>query len=156
MCGRSPVAPGTVGSAAALLFFPVVASSADGGAFLVVAVFVLGLWAVARYLKDNPEKHDPAEVVVDEVCGQTLVFTIPCVLARHGAPFIHLPNDSLHRVVFLCSGFVCFRIFDIAKPWPICIVDARVGGAMGVMLDDVAAAVFASVACLAVVSASVM
>ncbi|ASI48156.1 MAG: phosphatidylglycerophosphatase A [Anaplasma ovis] len=156
VCGRSPVAPGTAGSASALVFFPLVVSSAACGALLVVVTFALGLWAVARYLEDNPERHDPAEVVVDEVCGQTLVLTIPCILTQRGVFGVHLPSDALHQTIFLCSGLVCFRIFDVAKPWPVCIVDARVGGALGVMLDDIVAAIPASIVCLAMVNASFM
>ncbi|WP_237696977.1 phosphatidylglycerophosphatase A family protein [Anaplasma marginale] len=150
------MAPGTAGSAAALVFFPLIVSSAACGAFLVVVTFVLGLWAVARYLADKPGRHDPAEVVVDEVCGQTLVLVIPCMLTQHGVFGVHLPSDALHQTILLCSGFVCFRIFDVAKPWPVCMVDAQVGGALGVMLDDIFAAIPASIACLAVVSASSM
>ena len=150
------MAPGTAGSAAALVFFPLVVSSATCGAFLVVITFVLGLWAAAYYLEDNPGNRDPAEVVVDEVCGQTLVFTIPCMLMQRGVLGVHLPSDALHQAILLSSGFVCFRIFDVAKPWPVCIVDAQVGGALGVMLDDIVAAIPASVVCLAVVSASSM
>jgi phosphatidylglycerophosphatase A len=40
----------------------------------------------------------------------------------------------------LVAGFLCFRVFDIWKPWPVRVADARVGGGFGVMLDDVLAA----------------
>ncbi|MGZ8097062.1 MAG: phosphatidylglycerophosphatase A, partial [Methylosarcina sp.] len=40
-------------------------------------------------------------------------------------------------------GFILFRIFDILKPWPIRWVDQRISGGLGIMLDDVLAAVFA-------------
>jgi phosphatidylglycerophosphatase A len=41
-------------------------------------------------------------------------------------------------------GFILFRIFDIVKPWPIKWIDQKVQGGLGIMLDDVLAAVFAS------------
>jgi phosphatidylglycerophosphatase A len=44
-------------------------------------------------------------------------------------------------------GFALFRLFDITKPWPIGVIDRRVRGGLGVMLDDVAAGLLA-LACL--------
>ena len=41
------------------------------------------------------------------------------------------------------AGFVLFRVFDIWKPWPICVADAKVSGGLGVMLDDVIAGIYA-------------
>jgi len=41
------------------------------------------------------------------------------------------------------AGFFLFRLFDIAKPWPIRSIDRKVQGGLGIMLDDVLAAVFA-------------
>ncbi|MCU7611363.1 phosphatidylglycerophosphatase A family protein [Anaplasma capra] len=153
LLGRVPRAPGTVGSASALLFFPAIASGAGCGVFLAAGIFFLGLWSVTLYLRDNPEERDPAEIVIDEVCGQVLVFVIPSALAQGGVAFVHLPSGMLHKAVLLCMGFLSFRIFDIAKPWPVCVADTRVSGALGVMLDDVVAAVLASIVCLAVASA---
>ena len=43
----------------------------------------------------------------------------------------------------LLAAFVLFRFFDILKPWPISIADRRIGGGLGIMLDDVIAGVFA-------------
>ncbi|MGN7678349.1 MAG: phosphatidylglycerophosphatase A family protein [Anaplasma sp.] len=152
-CGKAPRAPGTVGSVAALAFFPVVAFNAPAALLLSAGVFVLGLRAVAIYLASHPEGNqaDPREVVIDEVCGQMLVFAIAATLEWYGC--IHLPKDGLSRVILLCSGFLSFRMFDIAKPWPISVVDARIKGALGVMLDDVVAAIPASAVSLAVVNA---
>jgi len=45
-------------------------------------------------------------------------------------------------------GFLLFRVFDIIKPWPIKMVDQRVGGGFGIMLDDVLAGVFAGILAL--------
>jgi phosphatidylglycerophosphatase A len=46
--------------------------------------------------------------------------------------------------------FVLFRIFDIAKPWPIRDVDHRLGGGLGIMLDDLIAALFAAIGLAAI------
>ncbi|NUO73010.1 MAG: phosphatidylglycerophosphatase A, partial [Frateuria sp.] len=52
----------------------------------------------------------------------------------------------------VAAGFARFRLFDVWKPWPISWLDRRVHGGMGVMLDDVAAGVFAAVALAVVVA----
>jgi phosphatidylglycerophosphatase A len=47
--------------------------------------------------------------------------------------------------IWIVAGFVLFRLFDIWKPWPIGYFDRRVSGGIGIMLDDLLAAVYASV-----------
>ena len=36
-----------------------------------------------------------------------------------------------------------FRIFDIAKPWPISVLDRKVSGGLGIMVDDMLAGALA-------------
>ncbi|WP_271757248.1 phosphatidylglycerophosphatase A [Candidatus Anaplasma sp. TIGMIC] len=151
-CGRAPFAPGTVGSAAALLFFPLAISNALFGFILLCALFLVGILSVDGYLKHRPGVSDPKEVVVDEICGQLFVFVIIAACVKTGVVAISQncgPYDSLR---LLLSGFISFRVFDIAKPWPICVIDKSVKGALGVMLDDIAAALPAAVVTLAVES----
>ena len=66
-------------------------------------------------------------MVIDEVVGQwlTLLLTPPSLLDY-------------------ALGFALFRLFDIWKPWPIAWFDRRVGGGLGIMIDDVLAAVYAA------------
>jgi phosphatidylglycerophosphatase A len=73
--------------------------------------------------------HDPGAVVIDEVAAQWLTL---CV-----AP--------LNPLAYLL-GFLLFRIADVLKPWPANWLDRRVGGALGVMVDDLAAALYAGAA----------
>jgi len=125
--GRLPWAPGTWGSLFALpLAWPLLAL---GGPWLLLVatalVFALGLWAADRYMK-AVGLHDPGAIVIDEVAGQWLTLAVA-------------PLDPL---AFLL-GFVLFRVADVLKPWPASWLDRRVGGAFGVMIDDVAAAVYA-------------
>ena len=47
---------------------------------------------------------------------------------------VSLPNAIL--------GFLVFRFFDVLKPWPIKVIDEKVGGGFGIMLDDIIAALF--------------
>jgi phosphatidylglycerophosphatase A len=125
--GLLPWAPGTWGSLVALPLAWLL--MATGGALLLLAaavlVFALGLWAADRYMK-AVGVHDPGAIVIDEVAGQWLTLAVA-------------PLDPLAYLL----GFVLFRIADVLKPWPANWLDRRVGGAFGVMIDDVAAAVYA-------------
>jgi phosphatidylglycerophosphatase A len=125
--GLLPWAPGTWGSLLALPF--AWALMAAGGVALLLAaaalVFALGLWAADRYMR-AVGLHDPGAIVIDEVAGQWLTLAVA-------------PLDPLAYL----AGFLLFRIFDVLKPWPASWLDRRVGGAFGVMIDDIAAAVYA-------------
>ena len=127
-CGYFPFAPGTIGSAAGLLFYLLVwwAHSPAFEAGLIVLVFVLGSWAgtvAERYFGGI----DPGPIVIDEVLGMlvTLAF-IP--VGWTGA----------------LAGFFLFRIFDIIKPFPANRLESLHGG-VGVMADDAMAAVYANI-----------
>jgi phosphatidylglycerophosphatase A len=128
--GLLPGAPGTWGSLAALPF--AWALVWWGGPWLLLAaaavVFGVGLWAADRYMH-AVKVHDPGAVVIDEIAAQWLTL---CVA----------PLDPLAYLL----GFVLFRIADVLKPWPASWLDRRVGGAFGVMIDDVAAAGYAGLA----------
>jgi phosphatidylglycerophosphatase A len=124
--GLLPWAPGTWGSLAAL---PLAwALGLLGGAWALVAgaaaIALVGWWACEVYLKRS-EVDDPGEIVVDEVAAQLLTL----------APTAGEPG-------LLLLGFVVFRIFDVAKPWPVSWADRRLGGGLGVMADDLVAAAY--------------
>jgi phosphatidylglycerophosphatase A len=125
--GLLPGAPGTWASFAALPFAWALVWA--GGPWLLLAaaavVFAIGLWAADRYMQ-AVGVHDPGAVVIDEIAGQWLTL---CV-----AP--------LNPLAYLL-GFVLFRITDVLKPWPASWLDRRVGGAFGVMIDDVPAGLYA-------------
>ncbi|MEM7495247.1 MAG: phosphatidylglycerophosphatase A, partial [Myxococcota bacterium] len=122
--GLSPWGPGTAGSLVSLLLWgPLVMLSAPvwARAAVVVTVTLLGVWASAATAPMLGEE-DPRQIVIDEVAGQ-------------GVALLLCP-PSLGALVL---AFGLFRLFDIAKPWPISLIDRRVKGAWGIMLDDVAA-----------------
>lgn len=131
--GLLPKAPGSWGSLAALPVAWVLVDRLGSLALIAAALllFVLGLWATHVFLRHSRSK-DPQAVVIDEVSGQMLA----------------LVPAGLDPLGFLL-GFVFFRIFDIMKPWPIKTMESGFPGAFGVMIDDTAAALYAS-ACLAV------
>lgn len=132
--GRMPGAPGTWGSAAALLAAPWVFTplplAARFGA--LAAVLAVGTWAASRAGRVLG-KEDPGCVVVDELLGQWTAF----------APF-HLAGWTAAMPLELLALFGLFRFFDILKPWPIRAIDSRVRGGLGVMLDDLVAGLFAA------------
>ena len=122
--GLLPRMPGTWGSLAALPLAWVAADRFGPYGVLATGFLLLaaGLWASGRFLRRAGDR-DPRPVVIDEVAGQTLA----CAPA------------GLDPVAFALA-FALFRAFDILKPWPIGAIERRLGGAAGVMADDLAAA----------------
>ena len=125
--GLSPLAPGTIGSLAALPFAWLIHAWLGQWALVAAAAvaFAIGLWAADAYARADAER-DPGAVVIDEVAGQWL--TLAAVAAT-----------PLNYAV----GFVLFRVVDIVKPWPASRIDRHMHGGMGIMLDDIVAAVYA-------------
>ncbi|WP_432635411.1 phosphatidylglycerophosphatase A family protein [Albidovulum sp.] len=132
-------APGTWGSLAALPVAWALMTLLGPLALIPAAavVFALGWWATAEETRGN-EDHDPAEIVIDEVAGQWIaLFPVALGVAHTGADLRDLWPGWI-------AAFVLFRLFDIWKPWLVGAADRR-GDALGVMLDDVWAGVFAAV-----------
>lgn len=138
--GKLRPAPGTWGSAAAVAVALVLHGL--GGFVLLAAatllVTLLGFWSIARDLETRTEK-DPSEIVIDEVAGQWLAMLAPSLgFTMAGLDSWNFPWPGW------VAAFVLFRLFDIWKPWLVGWAD-RKGGAMGVMLDDLIAGVFAGI-----------
>jgi len=122
--GLLPVAPGTWGSLVGVIIAWVV-SDTRALLMLCAALFVAGWWAAERVAWESGIA-DPGFVVIDEVVGQALVLACaPRVLWAYAA------------------GFALFRVADILKPWPIHGIEARFRNGFGIMIDDLAAAVYA-------------
>ena len=130
--GLAPKAPGTVGTVLGLpLFWAITAIAPDlpNQLILIVATFLLGIWACARTGRALGVA-DHGGMVWDEIVAFALVllFTPPGWL-------------------WMLAAFALFRLFDIVKPWPIRFFDARLKNGFGVMFDDLLAAGYA-IACL--------
>jgi len=125
--GLSPIVSGTVGSLAALPFAYVIHSQLGSIGLWCASfiIFFIGVWASNQYMQNVKGKHDPGEIVVDEVAGQWLLLSV-------------LPMTWQGYLV----GFILFRAFDIVKPWPVSWADKKVDGGMGVMIDDMMAAAY--------------
>ncbi len=127
--GCAPRAPGTAGTLVAVPIY-LLLSGLPPIAYLVVLnlVVVAGIYLCGRTARDLGV-HDHGGIVWDEIAG--------FLLTMAAAP----PGWG-----WLVAGVVLFRLFDIAKPWPIALVDARVAGGLGIMADDLLAAVYAGIA----------
>ena len=132
--GLAPRAPGTAGSVVGALIawwslaLPFPWRVASAAAAVAVGIFVCG--ESARRLN----AHDHPGIVLDEIAALL-------------AAALVLQERSVPGIVLL---LVLFRIFDIAKPWPIRDVDHRLGGGLGIMLDDLIAALYAAVGLAAI------
>jgi len=131
--GFIPFAPGTWGSIVAL---PFAAGAYSLGFFysclsltLIFIFSILVSGTASKILK----RDDPSPVVIDEVAGIFVtLFLIPI------------------SWVSITAGFILFRIFDIFKPFPIGLIDRKVKGGTGIVLDDIMAGIFANV-CLRII-----
>lgn len=146
--GHLRPAPGTWGSAAALPLAWLIHVIA-GPWLLIVAIiagFFKGWWATAQETKGQDD-HDPSEIVVDEVIGLWIAFLPVSIGATHvGADLTALWPGWI-------AAFLLFRLFDIWKPGLVGWADRR-GDALGVMLDDVIAGLFAAIGVMALAAFS--
>ena len=129
--GLSPNAPGTAGSAAALIpWFALRELPWPLFALVVGLAFVLGVWA-SNIVIAKLRIEDPGVIVWDEFVGQWIAL----------APLPWFTRDAR----WIIAAFLLFRVFDIWKPWPVSLADRQVKGGFGVMLDDVVAGVYAAI-----------
>jgi len=125
--GLAPKAPGTVGSLPGVLLFWL---TQDFGVVaqlgMAAAGFVFGVWLCGLSAR-KIGVHDHGGIVWDEIVGMYLTL----LAAPPGA-------------AGWLAAFVLFRAFDILKPWPIRDLDHRLRGGLGIMLDDLVAALYAA------------
>lgn len=124
--GLAPKAPGTFGTLAALLPWLLLREAPLWlYALLTAAVFALGVWASERLLR-RLQVEDPGWIVIDEWVGLWIALV--------AVPF---------GWIGVVAGFALFRLFDIAKPWPVSWADCELPGGLGVMADDALAGLMA-------------
>jgi len=129
-CGRSPFAPGTAGSAAALVIAIALHEFAgfDWWHFLILAAVLFYPAVIAATVSAAAaHKKDPGFVVVDEVLGQ----------------WIALAGARSYNWKSYLAAFALFRLFDIWKPPPVRQLEALPGG-LGINADDVMAGIYAA------------
>ena len=126
--GLIPFAPGTWGSLAALPF----AAGAYSLGIIYSCLSLLIIFSFSIPVSGRASKilkaEDPSSVVIDEVAGIFVtLFLIPVSWTN------------------IAAGFILFRIFDIIKPFPVGMIDKRIKGGAGIVLDDIMAGVYANV-----------
>ena len=133
-------APGTWGSLAgvisAYIFFQL--TSFLVFCFLLIFSVLIGFWTTKKYIEQNPETSDPSEVVIDEVIGQWIAI-LPI-----GYIFQFEQTNTENLWIFWLWAFVSFRFFDIVKLGLVGWAD-KLGGALGVILDDILAGIAAAI-----------
>lgn len=126
-CGYSPIAPGTVGAAAAVAIAYVLGWGRAQNLAAGVLVGLIGIWAAGIEARST-NKKDPGQVVIDEVAGQ----------------WITLAGVATLTWKSLLLGFVLFRLFDIWKPVPVRQLE-RLPDGTGIVADDLMAGVYGAV-----------
>ena len=125
--GYLPFAPGTFGT---ILGVPLCLLFKEGGPWLYIVftlVFILVSIGISGAAENIFGEHDSRRVVIDEIAGYLVTM-------------IFIPS----RLDLFVIGFIAFRVFDILKPFPVGYIDRRMKGGIGVVLDDVAAGVYAN------------
>ncbi len=124
--GLAPFAPGTFGSLPGVLLFWL---TLDFGLYvqlgIALALAAAGIWICGESAR-RIGVHDHGGIVWDEIAGMYVT--------------LFLAPVSVSGFVL---AFVLFRVMDIVKPWPIRDLDHRMHGGLGIMLDDLAAALYA-------------
>lgn len=119
-------APGSFGSLLAIPLIWLVGKNLDFFVLTFIALFSVAVWSSNKVACDLKE-HDPAPVVIDEVCGMFLSL------------FLIFPTWR----TFL-TGFICFRFFDIVKPRPLHWLE-RFPNGFGIVLDDIGAGIYTNI-----------
>ena len=136
--GKLPRIPGSYASLVTVIFlyilFHIFSVPADAFLFLLVGIFIISLFSVNLFIKDLTNK-DPKEVVIDEFIGQS----IPICLYEIAHSEI---ADPARVLTFYFIMFILFRIFDIAKPYPVSYYDRNFKNSFGVIMDDVCAGLY--------------
>jgi len=133
--GLSPIAPGTVGSIFGWIIFIFLSHFISEFPLIILTFFVIifSVYISSMATKDLIEK-DHKSIVIDELAGIWLAMI----------PVIFIGSSQYERSTYAFLALIIFRIFDILKPYPISYVDKNFKNGLGVVLDDLIAAIFAA------------
>ena len=125
--GYLPVAPGTLGSLAALALYYFICNNTIIMSAVILIAIILGFMTAGKVEKLFGEK-DPGEIIIDEFAGMLIsLYRMPPTMG------------------YVVTGFLLFRFFDIVKPRPIRNLE-KLKGSLGIMSDDLVAGVYTNIA----------
>lgn len=144
--GWLPLVPGTWGSLPPAIIFGLMCQFSASTLWVSVVMAVLAVAGSIVCVEFGPAviaatgQADPREVVADELAGQALTFL--AIL------FVAVGTLSARQIWLTTAiGFVLFRVFDVAKPWPINGLQKLPQG-WGILADDLMAGVYAAIVLL--------
>ena len=123
--GALPIAPGTFGTLVAIPFYLAIRSFPLAIYIALVILIMIGSMWLCEKVSREIQVDDHQGMCLDEIVGYLVTMT--------GAP---------HGMMWIITGFIFFRIFDIWKPWPINYIDKHMHGGIGMILDDVMAGIY--------------
>ena len=136
--GKIKKIPGSFASLTTTLFlfflFHVLNFSPNIVLILLIIIFFISLYAIKIFIKDLKYK-DPKEVVIDEFIGQSIPICL-YEIAHEGT------KETSQVLTFYFIMFILFRVFDIAKPYPVSYYDKNFKNSLGVIMDDVCAGLY--------------
>jgi len=136
--GKIKNIPGSFASLATTIFlfflFHILRISPNIILIFLVVVFFISLYSVNIFIR-NLDNKDPKEVVIDEFIGQSIPICL-YEIAHEGT------KETNQVLTFYFIMFILFRIFDIAKPYPVSYYDKNFKNSFGVIMDDVCAGLY--------------
>ena len=136
--GKFGQIPGSIASLVTVIFLFIILHifNFPPDIFLTIIgiIFFLSLYSIKIYVKDLDNK-DPNEIVIDEFIGQSIPICL-YEIAHEGL------KETSHVLTFYFIMFILFRIFDIAKPYPVSYYDQNFKNSFGVLMDDVCAGLY--------------
>ena len=134
--GLSPIGPGTVGSLFGWFIFIVLSHFISAITMLILTIFIIIFSVyISSIVTKNLIEKDHKSIVIDELAGIWLAMI----------PVIFITSSQYERSVYALLALIIFRIFDIFKPFPISYIDKNFKNGLGVVLDDLTAAIFAAI-----------
>jgi len=127
--GRIPFMPGTFGTLWGIPAAWAVSGLGSTEQAVMIAALTLISMPIAGLASRRSGHKDHPSIVIDEICGYLIGIFL-------------LPFTAFNAILV----FILFRFFDIVKPWPVSLLDRKVKGGAGVVLDDVAAGIYANAA----------
>ncbi len=128
--GKSPYAPGTMGSLCCIPFLYFLNQSLSPYLyFLTFLILLIVSTLSARYQLDFIKDKDPGWIVIDEVLGMMVAW-----------PFLKEPFNFLEVGTLFCL----FRFFDISKIWPASFYDKK-KGPLAIMMDDIVSGIYVAI-----------